>query len=396
MSRSVEPRVMHVTPNLDRGGAQEVLCTLAESRPDTTEFFVCTFADGPLRTRLEAAGAECAVVPGPRCRFSNPIRYAAEVQRIVRGLAGLADAWRVEIVQTHLLTVLDAVVLRLRRVPCGPAVVWTFHGTDFLPLRAGPTLPLRRLACRWAYRAGARRVDAIVAVSDAVRDAVVRQLGPAADKATVIGNAPSPRKYEAARPAEAVRRDLGLGPGARVVLFVGRLAEEKGCRSLIEAVPALLSRVPAAATLLAGHGPDRELLEALAQRSGVAGRVGFLGDRDDVADLLAAADVVCLPSVREGLSLALLEAMAAGRPVVASNIAANRAVLENGASGLLVPPSDPAGIAGGLIAILSDPDRARGMGQTARRRALAEHDPERQSALYAALYRELLAASTRR
>ena len=392
----VEPRVMHVAPNLDRGGAQEVLCTLAESRPEAGEFFVCTFADGPLRARLEAAGADCAVVPGARCTSSNPVFYSTELRRIVRGLADLVDAWQVKIVQTHALTVLDAPVLRLRRIPPGPAVVWTFHGTDFLPLRPGPALALRRLVCRWMYRAAAHRVDAIVAVSAAVRDSVARQLGPAAARITVIGNAPSPRKYEAARPAEAVRRELGLDAAARVVLFVGRLAKEKGCRHLIEAVPTLVSSFPAAVTLIAGHGPECEALEALARRAGVAGHVRFLGDRDDVADLLAAADVVCLPSLREGLSLALLEAMAAGRPVVASDIAANRTVIEDGVTGLLVSPSDPAAITGALNAVLSHPDRATAMGEAARRRALGSHDPKRQSELYAALYRDLLAARTLR
>lgn len=396
MDRPREPRVLHVTRNLDRGGAQEVLCILAENRPETAKLFVCTLADGPLRARLETAGAGCATVPGPRCRFSNPIRYASELRRIVRELAHLVDAWRIEIVQTHLLTLLDASVLRLRRIPAGPAVVWTFHGTDFLPLRPGATLPLRRLACRWIYRAAGRRVDAIVAVSEAVRDSVARIIKPAAAKVRVIGNAPSPRKYEATRTSEAVRRDLGLDSASSVVLFLGRLAEEKGWRYLIEAVPALLSRVPAVVTLFAGEGPDREPLEALASRAGVAGHIRLLGNRDDVADLLAAADVVCLPSVREGSSLALLEAMAAGRPVVASGIAANRAVVDHEITGLLVPSSDPARLAGSLATILSDPERAGKMGLAARHRVLASHDPAHQSELYAALYRDLLSASARR
>ncbi|MFI5166983.1 MAG: glycosyltransferase family 4 protein [Thermoanaerobaculales bacterium] len=394
MNRNAEPRVLHVTRNLDQGGAQAVLCTLAESRPAGSEFFVCTLADGPLWPKLEAAGAQCAMVPGPRCQFSNPVRYASERRRIVRELATVVDEWRIEIVQTHLLTVLDSAVLRLRRIPHPPAVVWTFHGTDFLPLRPGPTLRLRRLVCRWLYRATARRVDAIVAVSEAVRDSVVGQLGPAAVRTRVIGNAPSPRKYEPRKRAGEVRADLGLDSSSRAVLFVGRLAEEKGCRHLVEAVPGLLSRVPGAVTLLAGHGPDRERLEALARRTGVASQVRFLGNRDDVADLLAAADVVCLPSVREGLSLSLLEAMAAGRPVVASNIAANRALLDDGITGLLVPPSDPAALARGLIAILTDPERAMEMAKAARRRALAEHSPKRQWELYSALYRDLRSAST--
>jgi glycosyltransferase involved in cell wall biosynthesis len=396
MSRTVEPRVLHVIPNLDHGGAQEVVCTLAETQRGIGGFFACTFADGPLRARLEAAAVPPAVVSGPRCRFSNPIRYAAELRRIERELADLVAAWRIDVIQTHLLNVVDAVVLRLQRAPRRPAVVWTFHGPEFLPLRPGPTLPLRRLACRWLYRANLRRVDAIVTVSEGVRDAVVRQLGPAAAKARVIGNAPNPTKYSAASRPELVRAELGLGPDAQLVLFVGRLAEEKGCRHLVEAIPAVLARFPGAVALLAGTGPEREKLEALVRRTGVAGHVRFLGIRDDVADLLAAADVVCLPSLHEGLSLALLEAMSAGRPVVASDIPENRVLIEPGTTGILVPASDPDGLAEGLITILSDPERARQMGRAARRHALASFTVERQTERYAALYRELCSASARR
>ena len=396
MSRTVEPHVLHVIRNLDHGGAQEVVCTLAENQRGTGGFFACTFADGPLRARLEAAAAAFALVSGPRCRFSNPIRYAAELRRIERELADLVDTWRIDIIQTHLLNVMDAVVLRLQRAPRTPAVVWTFHGPEFLPLRPGPTLPLRRLACRWLYRAKVRRVDAIVTVSEAVRDAVVRQLGPAAAMARVIGNAPNPTKYHAASRPEVVRAELGLGPDAQVVLFVGRLAEEKGCRHLIDAVPTVLARFPAAVALLAGTGPEREKLEALARRTGVSANVRFLGARNDVADLLATADVVCLPSLHEGLSLALLEAMSAGKPVVASDIPENRVVIEAGTTGILVPASDPGGLSEGLITILSDPERARQMGQAARRHTRASFTTERQTERYTALYRELCPASARR
>src|SRR5512135_337455 len=122
MSPAGEPRVLHVIANLEHGGAQEMLCTLAERRP-VAAFFVCALADGPLRARLEAAAAGFAVVPAPRFRFHRPVRYAAELRRIERAIAELVGAWRADVVQTHLLNVFDAVVMRLRRAPGGPAVI---------------------------------------------------------------------------------------------------------------------------------------------------------------------------------------------------------------------------------------------------------------------------------
>jgi glycosyltransferase involved in cell wall biosynthesis len=396
MNRNSDPRVLHVVPNVEHGGAQEMLCTLAESRRPTSGFFVCSFSPGHLQARLAAAASGLAVVPGPRIRFTQPVGYAAELRRIHRALADLVEEWRVDIVQTHLLTVLDAVVMRLRTSARRPPIVWTFHGPDFLPLRPGPSLPMRRLACRWFYRAMAHKVDAIVAVSDATRDAVVRQLGPAAAGTRVIRNAPNPRKFQSARPPEATRAALGLDSDSRVVLFVGRLAPEKGCRHLVEAMGAVCTVVPGAVALLAGEGPDRASLDALARRTTASNRIRFLGARDDVGDLLAAADVVCLPSLREGLSLALLEARAAGRPIVATDVAGNRAALEAGTTALLVSPGDSAALAEALITLLSDPRRAAAIGRAARARAQGSESPEDQWELFSALYGELLAASTPR
>ncbi|HRY42319.1 MAG TPA: glycosyltransferase family 4 protein [Thermoanaerobaculia bacterium] len=392
-----EPRVLHVIANLERGGAQELLCTLAECRPAPAEILVCTLADGPLRARLEAGGALCRVVPGPRVTFARPVRWVSELRKVLGALAACVEEWGADIVQTHLLPVLDPAILSLHRTPRAPGVIWTFHGTDVLPLRPGRSLPLRRLACRARYRHAARRVDAIVAVSEAVRESVARQLGAVAGGRTrVIENAPSPRKHEPAGPTAFLRQALGLDADARVVLSVGRLSAEKGCRRLVEAMPAVAARVPAAVAMLAGDGPERRDLEALARHTGVADRVRFLGDRDDVAGLLAVADVVCLPSEREGMSLSILEAMAAGRAVVALDIRANRSLVEDGVTGVLVSPLERGALARCVADLLSDPVRADALGRAARARVLSRHDPWRQAGLYAELHRDVLAARTRR
>ena len=396
MSGPADPRVMHVILDLERGGAQETLCVLAEANGAAGDgFLVCALADGPLRARLEAAGASVEIVRGPSCRFSRVFRYLAELRRIGAQLAALVDRHRINVIQTHLLNFLDVVVIRLRHASHGPVVMWTFHGPDFLPGRPGPTLWARRIVCRWMYRATAARVDAIVSVSEDIRRVLIAALGRMNGKIRVIANAPSPRKCASAWPRDVVRAELGMPPGAGVVLFVGRLAAEKGCDYLIEAAPIVSAGAPDAVFLVAGSGPAEAALKALAERAGVANRVRFLGARDDVADLLAAADVFCLPSRQEGMSLALLEAMSAGKAVVVSDIAANREVVEHGKTGLLVWPGDAAALGGALVHILTHPDAAQAMGRAARARTLAGYGATKQREAYARLYRELLAARTR-
>src|SRR5262249_5244968 len=141
-----------------------------------------------------------------------------------------------------------------------------------------------------------------------------------------------------------LRERLGAGPERPVVLTLGRLDAQKGYPVLLEAA----AQLPDADFAVAGEGPERDVLEDLAGRLGIADRVHFLGHRTDVPELLAAADVFALPSLYEGSSLAVLEAMAARRAVVSSAVGGTEELIEDGESGLLVPPGDAAALAGAI------------------------------------------------
>jgi glycosyltransferase involved in cell wall biosynthesis len=396
MSSPDEPRVMQIILNLECGGAQETLCVLAEANAAVgSESLICTLTDGPLRARLEEAGASVEIVRGPSCRFSRIVHYLMELRRLSSQLATLIERRRIQVIQTHLLNFLDLLVIRLRHTPPGPAVVWTFHGPDILPERPGLTLWARRFVCRMMYRAAAVHVDAIVCVSEDIRQMAIDELGCSKSKIRVIANTPSPRKYTSARPRNDILAELGVPLGAGVVLFVGRLMAVKGCEFLIEAAPIVLAGSPDALFLVAGSGPAEAELKALAKRAGVAKQFCFLGTRSDIADVLAASDVFCLPSRQEGLSLALIEAMSAGKAVVASDLAANREVVEHGKTGLLVGPGDIAALAAALVHLLTHPASAQAMGREARAYALSKYRASAQREAYARLYRELLAARIR-
>jgi len=172
----------------------------------------------------------------------------------------------------------------------------------------------------------------------------------------------------AAADRTGARRALGLDPGVPVVLCAARLAREKGHHFLLHAIAEVARTIPGMQLLLAGDGSLRPELEAIAATLALGDRVAFLGWRDDVPRLMAACDLLVLPSLSECLPLVCLEAMAAGRPVVASAVGGIPEVVVEGVTGRLVAPGDTGGLAAAITDLLRDPDLARAMGQAGRAR----------------------------
>jgi glycosyltransferase involved in cell wall biosynthesis len=229
----------------------------------------------------------------------------------------------------------------------------------------------------------ARLCQWIVAVSDATRAALVAQ-GYPADRTVTVRNGIEAR--EPARPAS-----LEPPPTGPVLLEVGRLCEVKGQHELIAAL-ARLDRSDVT-VLLAGedietHGAFRLRLEHEASELGVADRVRFLGRRDDVPALLAGADALVLPSWIEGLPLVVLEAMAAGVPVVATSVGGTPETVVEGETGFLVPPRDVSALAHAIDALLRDPELARRLGEAGRKRAREDFDADTAAQRILGLYED--------
>jgi glycosyltransferase involved in cell wall biosynthesis len=189
------------------------------------------------------------------------------------------------------------------------------------------------------------------------------------------------------------RSEDDLPPRPRAV-FTGRLHPQKNLDVLLDAWPAVTAAT-GASLVLVGQGPERDRLAAKAEALGVGARVRFTGPVADVADALRAADVFVLPSVAEGMSNSLLEAMATALPCVASDIGGNQDLLGPGESGVLVSGTSPSDWAGALIGLLNDPARRHRLGASARRRVEEEFELRRVVARYVALYRRLLAGGGR-
>lgn len=239
-------------------------------------------------------------------------------------------------------------------------------------------------SARLQLRALASRVDRFIAVSRAIAAELGGRFGWPAEKIEVIHNAVDLRRFGEARPA--AREELATPTSGPIVLTSARLTDQKGIHFLLRA----LAKADGVALAIAGDGPLRSELEGEAERLEIDDRVSFLGHRDDVPELLAACDVFALPSLFEGSSLAVLEAMAAGAPVVSSAIGGTAEVVEDGRSGLLVPPEDPEALAAALRRLAADETLRARLSAAARERVESEFAREVMARRVEAAYERVL------
>lgn len=269
------------------------------------------------------------------------------------------------------------------RLAAVPRIVRTEHLPDVI------TDPAQRRQ----HAEGIALVDRIVCVSAAAA-ASFAAAGIAADRLAVIRNGLGPRAPS--RPRAAVRAALGVDASQPVVLTAARFTPQKDHAVLIDAVPAVWVAHPALRVWLAGHGPLEDDLRGRVEQRGLAAVVQFLGQRDDVPDLLAAADLFVLPSRFEGLPLAALEAMAAALPVVATRVGGTDEAVLDGVTGRLVPPGDPEALGAAIAASLSRPDEAARLGAAGRERFDGAFTASRMADETARLYETLGVAPRQR
>ena len=248
----------------------------------------------------------------------------------------------------------------------------------------------RRVKAGWRTQlVYTRLVRAVVAISAGVAERLAEG-GVPRQRTHVIFSAVDPAALRPAVDARATRAALGAAPETVVALTPAALIPRKGIDVLLEATARLVGRGVDLAVWIAGEGPERAALERQAQRLGLAERVRFLGERRDVADLLAAADVVVMPSRREGLGIAALEAMAAARPVIASAVGGLREAVVDGRTGILVPPDDPAALAEALARVVRDAALRARLGAAGPARIEEGFSAAQMVAAYAQLYRLVL------
>jgi len=280
------------------------------------------------------------------------------------------------------------------------------HGTDFvtnlLALLAGRLSGARVVVSRVdlgharpAFGPGRRKVeklvsaaaDVVCANAEAVRQLCISDEGCDPARVAVVRNGIDLVRFD--RLASAAPQGP-IPEGAPLVAVVANLWPVKGHRAFLEAAALARAQVLGLQFALVGDGPERPFLVERAKDLGIADCVHFLGTRYDVPAILARADFACLPSQAEGLSNALMEAMAAGLPAVATAVGGNAELVAHQETGLVVPAGDPRGLADALIALSLNPERRRAMGKKARTRAERELSLGRMQQGYAELYRNVL------
>ena len=369
-------RVLHLITSLERGGAENhLLALMTHANRHETEFETAVLCgEGELVPAFRAAGIPVHLLKA-RSRF-DPLALGR--------LVALLRERRYDVVHSHLFRADIYGGLAVGRVgPPRPFLVSTRHNDDRFFLN--PFIGIVH------YLLSARQ-DMIIAISDHVAHFTIARgvRYPARVRRVYHGLRP-PDTVLQEREGRRIRLDeLGVSADDFLVGNVGRLAPQKGQRHLIEAMPLLLERVPNAHAAIAGGGELEPYLRELAEELGVMQRVHVLGPRQDVPALMHALDVFAMPSIWEGFGLVLLEAMAAGKPIVASRVATIPEVVVDGETGLLVPAGDAAALADALASLAAHPELARHMGEAGRERLRQRFSIDKMVGDTETLYRELL------
>lgn len=252
--------------------------------------------------------------------------------------------------------------------------------------------PFRARQLTHLIRRANRLLDRIIVVSNMSRRTYIESYEADPSRILTIHNGVDLSRFTREPGSGAPLTDLGLEVGDSVAVVIGRLCAGKGHETALAAAPAICEKVPRFKLLIVGSGPLQEELKRQAQERGVADAVVFAGFRGDVPALLAACDLLMLPSDAESLPLSVLEAMAAGLPVVATDVGGISEAVDDGTTGVLVAPGDPAALAAAAVGVLASPQRSLEMGRAGRAKVEGEFSVGRCIRSVISLYEELLAA----
>lgn len=367
--------ILYAVSHMKVGGAQQHLLEVLKrlDRRAFTPALYCLHADPGHAFLRRARELDVEILDG---RVPESLRGAA-LLRPVLALARELRRRRIAVMHSYLFhaNVVGTLAARAARVP---VALVSKRSLDVYPNRG------ELLACRLANRLA----DRVTANAEAVRRHVHRVERCPLDRIVVIPNGIDLGRVTG-EPAGERPSIPGTGP---IVGTIGRLSWKKGQKDLVAAAAMVLARVPEARFVLVGDGPLGDELRRQVVELGIADRVHFLGAVADGARLLPLLDVFVLPSHIEGMSNGLIEAMAAGRPIVATDAGGNAEVVLDGQTGFIVPPRNPLCLAEAVVTLLKDPERARAMSAAGRVRAREHFSDGLMVSRLEGLYRTLLAA----
>jgi glycosyltransferase involved in cell wall biosynthesis len=374
-------RVAQIITGLVLGGGGQVMWTIArnidKSRFDLDVY--CISSGGELVEEIERLDCRIQIFPAYDHRRIGRYRPGP-----ILDLARALRQGRYDVVHTHLFQA-DIVGKLASRLAGLPHVVRSLHNMGAWKRR--PHI----LIDRWL----ARKEERVVCCSEHLRTSAIRQEGLDPGRVLTIHHGVDAARFAVSVDRDRFLRSLGLSPELRVVGTIGRPIAEKGHKFLLQAIPAILEQHPNTQFLIVGEGRLRRAFERQVAREPFGGRVHFVGARADVPELLSVMDVFAFPSVSEGLGIALLEAMAARVPIVASGIPPLTEIAEDGATALLVPPRDPRALAAAVVRLLGNAGESARLRDRAYAHVTSRFTERQMVARLEHVYRQLTEATTR-
>jgi glycosyltransferase involved in cell wall biosynthesis len=363
--------VGQVLHSLHVGGAEMLAARLARRlRAECRFVFLCLDELGALGEELRAEGFAVELL-GRKSGVDG--RCALRLSQCLR-------RHHVDVIHAHQYT--PFFYSLLARLLCDRPVLFTEHGRHYPDFRRPKRVVANRLLLQ--------RRDRVVGVGQAVRDALIRHEGLPAERVGVIYNGVDTAHFgNEAGDRDAIRREIGVGPDDFVVLLVARLDYLKDHATALRTLHRVAAQRPNVRLVLAGEGPERTAIEQQIAELGLGGQVRLLGLRKDVARLLKATDLFLLTSISEGIPLTVIEAMAAGLPVLATRVGGLAELVEDGQTGFLAPARDDVTLADRLLQLAADPDLRQQFGQHGKERAQALFTESLMHARYLDLYRTM-------
>ncbi len=379
-NRNKPHKILRLITRLNIGGPARQALLLAKKLPDNFETLLAAGNVGP--NEGELVDPEVSVTKVPLVRPIDPRDDLIALTKIRR----LIDSYNPSIIHTHMAKAGTlGRIAPLTKASSRPKTVHTFHGH----VLEGYFSNLKSNMFRYIERQLAKRTDLFIAVSQEIKDQLIDYgIGDEAKIRVVpLGiDLSAYAQLDIASRDQSLAKELGLGPHTPLLGMVGRLVPIKDIPTALRA----LTNLEDCHLVIAGDGESRASLESLARSMSILDRVHFLGFRDDLANIYAGLDVVLLTSLNEGTPVSLIEAQAAGKPVIASRVGGVTSVIEHDKTGLLVEPADPDGLAIVIRQLLYNKTQRELYGRAGRAKSLANFAETRLVEDITRIYLELL------
>lgn len=365
--------ILHVISKLPVGGVEnQLLMVLKNYNREKFKPFVCSLSDkGEIGNEIENLGIKVFTL--------NKLSHTFN-KSVIKDICKIIEDNEIKIVRTHQYhaNLYGRIAAKICKVPCVVASVHNIYTRD------------KKIHRRIINSVLAKFTDKIVAVSEEVKKDILKYDRIPEDKIEVIYNGIDPDIFSNEFDKENIKKSLGIDLKAPVIGTVGRLTMQKGQIYLLEAISKIKDKFPHIKVLIVGDGPLMENLKNYTKSSGISENVIFTGSRRDVTALLSIMDIFVFPSLWEGLPNALIEAMAAGKAIIASDLKPIREVLDSKKTGILIPPTNSDAIAESIELLLKDRNLIDNMGQVAKNRAFSCFNIKTTVKIYEELFEKIL------